>query len=58
MVGHADSQGLVGRLVAGGVAREDDDVLAFGHVGVVVGGPAVPAPSFSITFVVTPSGVR
>src|SRR5689334_15884452 len=44
VVGDADVERLAGGLVDGGVAGEDDDVLAVGDVGVVVCGPVVPVP--------------
>src|SRR5690349_24444777 len=44
VVGDADVERLAGGLVGGGVAGEDDDVLAVGDVGVVVCGPVVPVP--------------
>ena len=42
VVGDADVDVLAGGLVGGGVAGEDDDVLAVDDVGVVVGDPVVP----------------
>ena len=45
VVGDTDVDRLAGGFVDGGVAGEDDDVLAVDDVGVVVGGPAVPVPA-------------
>src|SRR4051794_19840493 len=42
VVGDAHVHVSAGRLVGGGVAGEDDDVLAVDDVSVVVGDPAVP----------------
>jgi hypothetical protein len=58
VVGDTDVDPLAGGLVGRGAAGEDDHVLAVDDVGVVVGRPAVPWPSCSMTWEVTPSGVR